>query len=70
LRNRAHERDTATRNDEGFEPVGAQIGEQFKLWLIDAFGVQAFEFGLLVGRQPVQNRLFKLSGGHAGMSGH
>ena len=42
-----HELDTTPGDDEVFESVGPQVGEQFKLGLIDTLAVEAFELGCL-----------------------
>ena len=48
FRDRAHECNAAAGDDEGLEAVGTQVGEQFKLGLIDAFGVGRLNLGCFV----------------------
>ena len=67
LRPRAHELDSAARDDEGFEIVGAKVGEQFEHRLIDHLGERAPGLRILRRCDPVLHGLIEFRGRHPGV---
>ena len=63
---RAHESYLTTGDDESFEAVTAEIGEEFNHWLVDELRIRMVEFAIVGLGEPVGNGVLKLFVGHAG----